>query len=278
MGASAAAFTFSIDPQTWDPLAAAPLDEATMRRGAAAAGARPDALEPPFDGEMRELVLMRIDEALEAKLPPLVRGIAGPPEYGLIVGRTEDGERIRARTFFDHGDEPTTVGWDAFIDAEHGGTVFLDRADAPDRASVVREAVDTALAAGDASDAALEAWAAGLRDDARWADAKHAGAAAFADHAMRGLYVDRRRAAARFLRGVRGELSNPAGAEALRAAEAYGYAAEAVAKAGTGAFDAGVAMRFLDAGHRRAMAKALDAALGHDRTGREALTAARQRM
>lgn len=278
MGASGAAFTTAIAPDTWDPLAAAPLDGTTLRRAAAAAGTRPDVVAPPFDAELRELVLARIDEALAAELPPLARGLVGPPEYGLIVGRTEDEERIHARTFFDHGDDPTAVGWDAFVDEEHGGLVFLDRAEPPERVAVVRAGVDAAVGAGAESDAALEAWAAGLRDDGRWSDARHAGAAAFADHAMRGLYVDKRRAAASFLRSVRGDLSNPAGAEVLRAAEAYGYAAEAVAKLGTGAFEAGVAMRFLDPGHRRAEAKALEAALGHDRTGREALAAARQRM
>src|SRR5439155_964581 len=82
-----------------------------------------------------------------------------------------------------------------------------------------------ALAAGEASDHALSSWAAALRDDARWSDAKHAGSAAFADHAMRLVLVDKRRAAARFLRAARGLLPNTPGADLLRAAKSYGYAA-----------------------------------------------------
>ena len=73
MGASGAAFTTTIDSDTWDPLAAAPLDEVTLRRGAAAVGLRPDVVAPPFDDEMRALVFDRTAEAIDAKLPPLAR-------------------------------------------------------------------------------------------------------------------------------------------------------------------------------------------------------------
>ena len=85
MGVSGAAFSTTIDAATWDPLAAAPLDDATLTRAAQAAGAKPDIVGPPFDDEMKALVLDRVAEAVEAKLAPLVKGIAGPPEYGLIV-------------------------------------------------------------------------------------------------------------------------------------------------------------------------------------------------
>ena len=119
-----------------------------------------------------------------------------------------------------------------------------------------------ALATGESSDRALMSWTAALRDDTRWSDANHAGSAAFADHAMRSVLVDKRRAAARF----------------LRAAESYGYSADAAAKGGVGAFDGSVAMRFIDAGHRRAWAKNLDLERDNDREAREALASARKGM
>jgi hypothetical protein len=274
MGASGAAFTTSIDPATWDPLAAAPLDNATLERGAAAAGMKPDVVGPPFDDEMRALVLDRVAESIDAKVPPLVKGIAGPPEYGLIVGYDEDGPTFLARTFFDRSDKPTKIGWDAFADAEHGLVAFLDRGPQPDRAAVARAAITGAAASAPQSDTALRSWLDGLRDDARWSDARHAGAAAFGDHAMRTILADKRRAAGRFLRNVRATFATAPGADLLRAAESYGFVADACAKIGTGPFDPSVAMRFLDAGHRRAWAKQLEAIIGHEREAHAALTAA----
>jgi hypothetical protein len=143
---------------------------------------------------------------------------------------------------------------------------------------VARDAIDVAVASGESSDRALESWAAALRDDARWSDTKHAGSAAFADHAMRAVLVDKRRAAARFLRGARGLFPNAPGGDLLRAAESYGYAADAAAKGGTGEFDGGVAMRFIDPGHRRAWAKNLDLVRERDREALEALASARSGM
>src|SRR5512142_378285 len=84
MGVSGAAFVTTIDAVSWDPLAAAPLDDATLSRAARAVGMRPDVVGPPFDDEMKALVLDRVADAVDAKVPPLVRGIAGPPEFGLI--------------------------------------------------------------------------------------------------------------------------------------------------------------------------------------------------
>ena len=274
MGASGAAFTTAIDIETWDPLAAAPLDEGTLRRGAAAVGLRADVVAPPFDEEMRALVFDRTAEAIDAKVPPLVRGIAGPPEYGLVVGYDEDAGSFAVRTFFDRTDKPGRVDWSAFADAEHGLLAFLDRGPAPDRAVVVRDAVVAAAQGAPASAAALEAWLAALRDEARWTDTKHAGAAAFGDHAMRALLADKRRSAARFLRANRARLSNAAGAELLGAAEAYDRVVDACEKVGTGPFDGSVAMRFLDAGHRRSWAKQLEAIAGHEHEAHEALTMA----
>ena len=183
-----------------------------------------------------------------------------------------------ARTFFDKSEDARRVGWEAFADAERGGITFLDRVTAPDRAASVREGIAAALAVGDESDQALESWAAALRDDARWTDPKHAGTAAFADHAMRTILADKRRAAARFLRSARGIFPSAPGGDLLRAAESYGYAADAATKGGVGEFNGGVAMRFIDVGHRRAWAKNLDAVRNHDREGREALAAARAGM
>ena len=278
MGVSGAAFTTTIDPETWDPLAAAPLDDDTLARGARATGSKPDIVGPPFDDEMKALVLDRVADAVDAKVPALVKGIAGPPEYGLIVGYDDGGPSFLARTYFDKTDKPTKVDWSAFEDAEHGLVAFLDRAPAADRAELARECVRVAVASAGATRDALASWLQGLRDDARWSDTRHAGTAAFADHAMRTIHVDKRRAAARFLRGVRALFANAPGADVLRAAESYGYSADAAAKIGAGTFDASVAMRFLDAGHRRAWAKQLEAIIGHEREAHEALATAEGAM
>ena len=195
MGSSGAAFTTTIDETGWDPLAAAPRDAETLARAARAAGVRLDPEPPPYDEEMRALILDRAKEAIDGHLPPLVFGLGGP-----------------------------------------------------------------------------------LRDDERWSDAKHAGTAAFADHAMRTILVDKRRAAARFLRAARGLFPNAPGGDLLRAAESYGYAADAAAKGGVGEFNGSIAMRFIDQGHRRAWAKNLDAVRENDREAREALASARGGM
>ena len=278
MGVSGAAFTATIDAATWDPLAAAPLDDATLGRGAHAAGTKPDIVGPPFDDDMRALVLDRVAEAIEAKIPPLVKGIAGPPEYGLIVGCDDEGPTFLARTYFDKTDKPTRIDWRAFADAEHGLVAFLDHGAAPDRGTLARSAVTHAVTAAQLTEAALRTWLDGLRDETRWTDPKHAGAAAFGDHAMRALLADRRRAAARFLRGARGIFSTSPGADLLRAAESYGFVADACAKIGVGPFDGSVALRFLDVGHRRAWAKQLEVIIGHEREAHAALATARAAM
>jgi hypothetical protein len=276
MGASGAAFTTTIDAEAWDPLAAAPLDDETLTRAARATGTRPDTLTPPYDEDMRELVIDRVLEALETKTPPLARGLVGPTEYGLLVGCDEDGPTFYARTYFDKTEQPTKLDWSAFAAAAE--LVFLDRASAPDRAAIARDAVEGAAATAEASDDAIQTWIAALRDDARWTDTRHAGAAAFGDHAMRTLLADKRTAAASFLRTTRALFPGSPGADLLRAAESYGYVADAAKKVGIGPFGAQVAMRFLDAGHRRSWAKQLEAALGHERDAHAALRAARAGM
>jgi hypothetical protein len=203
----------------------------------------------------------------------LIRGAVGPPEYGLIVGYTDD-DRYLVRTFFDRDEKPSQIGWPDFMDAERGAPVFLDRATEPDRASVAKAGLDAGLGRAARSEEALTGWAAALRDDARWVDTKHAGTAAFAEHAMRVVLADKRRAAARFLRGLRSLFATPGG-DLLRAAESYGYVVEALDKLGTKPFEPSVAMRFLDVGHRRGIAKALEAILGHEREAHDALRAAR---
>jgi hypothetical protein len=273
MGASGAAFDVSIDLDGFDPLAATPRDPETMALAARAAGVKLDDVPPPYDEDLRALVGSRIHEAIDENLPPLVRGAVGPPEYGLIVGYTDD-DRFLVRTFFDKDDKPSQIGWPDFIDADNGAPVFLDRSAAPDRTSVATDGLDAGIGRAPASEAALVGWAAALRDDARWADTKHAGTAAFADHAMRVVLADKRRAAARFLRGLRSLFATPGG-DLLRAAESYGYVVEALEKLGTKPFDASVAMRFLDPGHRRGIAKSLETVLGHEKEAHDALRAAR---
>lgn len=276
MGASGAAFTAAIDVDAWDPIAAAPLDDATLEGAARGSGMRADPVAPPFDDEMKALVVDRMLEALEAKVPPLARGLVGPSEYGLVVGCDEETPTFYARTYFDKTEQPTKLDWSAF--AKDGRVVFLDPAGAPDRAAIARAAVEGAVAAAEASDRALATWIAALRDDARWTDTRHAGAAAFGDHAMRTLLADKRTAAASFLRTTRALFAGSPGADLLRAAESYGYVADAAKKVGIGPFGASVATRFLDAGHRRSWAKQLEAALGHERDAHEALRAARAGM
>ncbi len=275
MGCSGAAFDVTIDLAGFDPMSASPRDPGTLDLAARAAGVRLDDVPPPYDDDLRELVGSRIREAIDDKMPPLVRGAVGPSEYGLIVGYT-DNERFLVRTFFDKGDKPGEIGWPDFMDAEHGAPVFLDvDRDGPgDRASLAKAGLDAGIARAAASEEALTGWAAALRDDARWADAKHAGTAAFADHAMRVVLADKRRAAGRFLRGLRSLFTTPGG-DLLRAAESYGYVVDALDKLGTKPFDPSVAMRFIDAGHRRGIAKALDGVLGHEREAHDALRAAR---
>jgi hypothetical protein len=274
MGASGAAFTTTIDAERWDPLAASPLDDATLDRAARAAGAKVDRVDPPFDEEMRALVLDLVKAAIEAKTPPLIRGALGPPEYGLVVGFDDAAAKLYVRTYFDPSDEAPTVGLDELSGRENGGLVFVDRGTAPDRATVARMGIDAVRSSAEASDAALRAWLAALRDEPRWTDRKHGGSAAFADHAMRTILHDKRRSAARFLRAVREALPARSGAEALRAAEAYGKVADAAERVGVGAFDPAVAVRFVEGGQRRAWANALEQALAHEAEAHEALRAA----
>lgn len=273
MGASGAAFTTGVDAIDWDPLAATPRDPPTQARAARAAGVRLDHVAPPFDDELGELVAARVVEAIGDKLPPLVEGPLGPPEYGLIVGYDTDSRTFLARTFLDPDPKPVSVTSDALL-ASPGGVFFLDRDAPPAREVLAREGIRVALDGAGAGDAAMEAWIAGLRDDARWTDPKHAGSAAFGDHAMRRIFADKRRSAAQFLRTARSIFMSTPGVDLLRAAESYGFAADAVAKTGVGEFDATVAMRFLDRGQRRGLANALETALGHEREARQALAAA----
>jgi hypothetical protein len=273
MGTSGAAFDVTLDLEGFDPLAATPRDPETMALAARAAGVKLDDVPPPYDDELRDLVGSRIREAIDDKLPPLIRGAVGPPEFGLIVGYVAD-DRFLVRTFFDKTDKPSEIGWADFVDADHGGPIFLDRTSAPERAAVAKGGLDAGIARAAGSESALAGWAAALRDDARWTDTRHAGMAAFSDHAMRVVLADKRRAAARFLRGLRSLFTTPGG-DLLRAAESYGYVVETLEKLGTKPFDASMAMRFLDAGHRRGIAKALETVLGHEKEAHDALRAAR---
>jgi len=278
MGCSGAAFATGIDATSWDPLAASPRAPATRTRAAAAAGVRLDELVPPFDDEMGELVTLRIREAIDDGLPPLVRGAIGPPEYGVIVGYTErpDGvDRLLVRTYFDKGDAPSEIDRRAFVDADHGTPLFLDRVPATDRAALAAGGLDAALEGATAAAAELQTWIAELRDDTRWSDARHTATAAFADHAMRQLLADKRRAAARFLRGLRSVFATLPGSDLLRAAESYGYVADAAEKFGIGPFTAATAARFGDGGQRRAWANLLEGAVEHEREAHDTIRAAR---
>jgi len=278
MGCSGAAFATGIDPVAWDPLAASPRDPATHARAAAAAAVRLDELVPPFDDELRELVTLRIREAIDDGLPPLVRGAVGPPEYGVIVGyieRPAGGDRLLVRTYFDRTDAPSEIDGTAFIDADHGTPIFLDRAPGVDRTVLATNGLDAAIGGAADSDEAMQTWIAELRDDSRWSDARHTATAAFADHAMRQLLADKRRAASRFLRGLRSTFATLPGSDLLRAAESYGYVADAAEKFGVAPFNAATAMRFGDGGQRRAWANLLEGARDHEQSAHDAIRSAR---
>lgn len=278
MGCSGAAFATGIDAVGWDPLAASPRDPATRARAAAAAGVRLDELVPPFDDELRELVALRIREAVDDGLPPLVRGAVGPPEYGVIVGylaRAEGGDRLLVRTYFDKGDAPSEIDDTAFVDADHGAPLFLDPVPATDRTVLAAAGLDAAIGDATTSDTAMRTWIDELRDDTRWSDARHTATAAFADHAMRQLLADKRRAAARFLRGLRSTFATLPGSDLLRAAESYGYVADAAEKFGVAPFTAATALRFGEGGQRRAWANLLEGALEHERDAHDAIRSAR---
>src|SRR2546423_15522534 len=117
---------------------------------------------------MPALILDGAKEAIAAPPPPLVFGLGGAPEYGLIIGYDEEGPTFFARTFFDKGDDPRRAGWSEFESADRGGLIFLDKGAAPDRDRSAKEGIDVALASADASDHALTSWAEALRDDVRW--------------------------------------------------------------------------------------------------------------
>ena len=151
MGASGAAFTTAIDVEAWDPLAAAPLDDAVLARAARGTGMRADPVAPPFDDDMKALVIDRILEALDAKVPPLARGLVGPSEYGLVVGCDEESATFYARTYFDKTEQPTKLAGPPSTRRPHR---LLDRAEAPDRAGC-RATPLTAPSPGRGSDAAF---------------------------------------------------------------------------------------------------------------------------
>src|SRR5438552_475900 len=158
MGASGAAFDVTIDLEGFDPLAATPRDRETMALAATAAGVKLDDVPPPYDDDLRDLVGSRIREAIDDKVPPLVRGAVGPPEFGLIVGYTDD-DRYLVRTFFDKDSKPSEIGWPDFIDADHGGPVFLDRAADADRATIARDGIGAGSARAKARETSVAGWA-----------------------------------------------------------------------------------------------------------------------
>lgn len=259
MGCSGAAFLARFEPGRWDPAVASPHQREVIERAARAGGVRPDRLEPPFDDELADLVWERIVEAVDASLPPLVRGLGRSAEFGLITGYDDDGQVLFARTYFEAEGESPRSTFDAFR-GEHAPTVvFLDRAERPDDRALARDALRNAVEVSAPNETALAAWARALPEDP---PAREAAARAFADWWMRTALADARRAASRFLRHIRTLLPERAGIEVLGAAERYGYVAGAVE---TGSFEAAVVTRFLDLSARRGLAHAVERALEHER-------------
>src|SRR5439155_1243874 len=194
---------------------------------------------------LKDIPPLRFGEGRDCTLPACV-AVATGLEYDWVMGASR-------------------AAFTAAIDVDAWDPIAAAPLDDATLQGAARRSGMRAVAAAEASDRALATWIAALRDDARWTDTRHAGAAAFGDHAMRTLLADKRTAAASFLRTTRALFAGSPGADLLRAAESYGYVADAAKKVGIGPFGASVATRFLDAGHRRSWAKQLEAALGHER-------------
>lgn len=285
MGCSGAAFRVGFDPERWDPSAASPHGRALLERAGRAAGVRIDRVDPPFDDELRELVWERIVETVDARLPPIVRGLAGGPEFAVLAGYDTQGKVLFVRAYGqDERKEPERKSFDeAFGNDPPPVPVFLDRGTARAELELARDAVRHAAQLAQEREerddgerwlvgaSALEAWARALAADV---PQREGAARAFGDWWARAALHDARRAAGRFLRSVRARFSDRVGAELLRAAEAYGYVAEEAAKAGVGAFDGSVVARFLDLGLRRGWAHALERAITHEREAAAALASA----
>ncbi len=276
MAGSGIAFQLRIDDR-WDPSSVTPYAAGVVERAARAAGLRADVVDPPFDDELRELVRDRLVESVDAGLPPLARGLRGLAEFGVITGYESEGRVLFARTYADHGDEPSRV---SFQDTADTPFVFLERGAAQDEKGVAREAIQRAVEVSTAAtheadgmrlyagEAAFAEWIEALRADV---PPREAAQRAFVDHARRVFLHDARRAAARFLRRVRRHFPDRVGAELIRAAEGYGYVADECEKSGARPFEASVVARFLDPSLRRGWAHALERALAREREAASAL-------
>jgi hypothetical protein len=277
---SGIAFQLRIDDR-WDPDTVSPHAPEAITRAAAAVALRADAVAPPFDEELGELVWERIVESVDAGLPPLARGLQQLPEFAVVSGYDAKDRVLFARTYADHDDEPSRVLFaDAFGPAS---VVFLDRGARVDESTLardaVRRAIDVSASATHSLDgarllqgeAAFRAWIDALADDV-------AGGAlaqrAFVDHARRVFLHDARRSAARFLRRVRRHFPDRIGADLIRAAESYSYVADECEKVGVRPFDASVVARFVDPGQRRGWQHALERALEREREAAGALAVA----
>ncbi len=267
MAGSGVAFDLRVDDR-WDPGTVSPHGADVVARAARVAGLRADVVEPPLDDELRELVWERLAESLEADLAPLARGLGGLPEFGVISGYDSDGRVLFARTYADRGDQPGRI---SYTDTATATFVFLDRAERPKDAEVARDAVRRGAESGASTPPAFETWAAALLADV---PPREAAQRAFVDHARRVFLHDARRAAARYLRAVRRYFPDRAGAELIRAAEAYAYVADEAEKHGVRPFDAGIVSRFLDAGSRRGWSHALERAVTREREAASALSSA----
>ena len=125
MGCSAAAFTTSLDAEGWDPLAAAPSDPPTRDRAARAAGVRLDEVAPPFDEDMRALVLERIAEAIDTRLPPLVRATR-PDGVEVIGNRMLLGRKLAEEEKDGHGDHHDAEREEDELEEDRLGGLFWD--------------------------------------------------------------------------------------------------------------------------------------------------------
>ena len=278
---SGIAFQLRIDDR-WDPDTVSPHAPDTTTRAAASVGLRADVVEPPFDDELRELVWERIVESVEADLPPLARGLMRLPEFGVITGYNVHDKVLFARTYADHGDDPSRVLFaDAFAGERPATAVFLDRGPRLEDVALAREAARRAVEVSAPAtrevdgvklfqgEAAFRAWIEALAADV---PGREAAQRAFVDHARRVFLHGGRRAAARFLRRIRRAFPDRVGADLIRAAEAYGYVADECEKIGVRPFDASVVARFIDPGQRRGWMHALERAVEREREAVVALT------
>ena len=165
---------------------------------------------------MREPIMKSIDQGY----PILFEDM----DNGLIVGYSDDGNKLLCRSYFDKDDQYTQAAhwpWSIF---------FLEKKDKPiERKTAVNDSLRIALEEADTEKfngyysgwAAYDNWIAALRDEAKFTDKKHTEGSAQPNRFMYAVLADGRAAAARFLRSVQNDLGDESKPHILKAAALY---------------------------------------------------------